>query len=111
MIKNAAHPTICLLTISFKIAAIVCFILLNLFLGESMTYLVVILIGCVDFYITKNLSGRILVGLRWWNEVKEDGTEVWIFESKNESILYFLIKKRKVVQILLFFGLPIMYML
>lgn len=32
----------------------------------------------------KNVSGRKLVGLRWWNEVKEDGTEVWIFESKNE---------------------------
>jgi hypothetical protein len=27
---------------------------------------------------------RILVGLRWWNEVKEDGTEVWIFESDHE---------------------------
>jgi hypothetical protein len=27
---------------------------------------------------------RILVGLRWWNEVKEDGNEVWIFESDHE---------------------------
>jgi hypothetical protein len=27
----------------------------------------------------------ILVGLRWWNEVKEDGKEVWIFESDYES--------------------------
>jgi len=25
-----------------------------------------------------------LVGLRWWNEVKEDGNEVWIFESDHE---------------------------
>jgi hypothetical protein len=23
--------------------------------------------------------------LRWWNEVKEGGKEVWIFESKNEK--------------------------
>lgn len=28
---------------------------------------------------------RLLVGLRWWNEVKEDGTEVWIFESAHEG--------------------------
>ena len=41
--------------------------------------------GSVDFWITKNISGRFLVGLRWWNEVKKDGKEVWIFESKNEK--------------------------
>jgi hypothetical protein len=29
----------------------------------------------------KNVSGRLLVGLRWWNNVKEDGTNEWIFES------------------------------
>lgn len=36
-----------------------------------------------------------LVGLRWWNEVKEDGTEVWIFESKNESILFILFVEKE----------------
>jgi len=35
----------------------------------------------LDFWTTKNVSGRLLVGLRWWNEIKEDGTSVWIFES------------------------------
>ena len=43
------------------------------------------MLGSVDFWITKNVSGRFLVGLRWWNEVKEGGKEVWIFESKNEK--------------------------
>lgn len=37
-----------------------------------------------DFWFVKNISGRLLVGLRWWNEVNEDGTEEWIFESANE---------------------------
>jgi hypothetical protein len=32
----------------------------------------------------KNCSFRKLVGLRWWNEVKEDGSEEWIFESDHE---------------------------
>jgi hypothetical protein len=31
--------------------------------------------------VTKNVSGRLLAGLRWWHEVKEDGTESWVFES------------------------------
>ena len=34
-----------------------------------------------DFWTVKNVSGRLLVGLRWWNEVKADGTTEWIFES------------------------------
>jgi hypothetical protein len=86
LIRNSAHPTICLLTITFKILAILAFILLDIFVSsEAIAYLVVIILGSMDFWITKNISGRILVGLRWWNEVKEDGQEVWIFESKNES--------------------------
>eukprot|EP00762_Andalucia_godoyi_P002430 ANDGO_02766.mRNA.1 Golgi apparatus membrane protein TVP23 len=34
-----------------------------------------------DFWTVKNISGRILVGLRWWNEVKDDGENQWFFES------------------------------
>jgi hypothetical protein len=35
----------------------------------------------VDFWFTKNVSGRLLAGLRWWSFVKEDGSSEWIFES------------------------------
>lgn len=40
-----------------------------------------------SFSITKTLfttlsfTGRLLVGLRWWSYVKEDGSNEWIFES------------------------------
>lgn len=33
--------------------------------------------------MVKNISGRLLVGLRWWSDFKEDGTEEWRFESYN----------------------------
>jgi hypothetical protein len=94
LIKKSSHPNICMFTIGFKFAAILSFILLDVFISsETLAYLIVILLGAVDFYVTKNISGRLLVGLRWWNEVKEDGSEVWIFESKNESILYIYNRK------------------
>jgi Eukaryotic protein of unknown function (DUF846) len=32
---------------------------------------------------TKNVSGRLLVGLRWWNEVTDEGDN-WRFESLEE---------------------------
>ena len=83
---------LCMVFICFKAAAIVAFILLDLFTRDAIAYLAVIIIGSADFWMTKNIAGRILVGLRWWNEVKEDGTEVWIFESKNESKNYIINK-------------------
>lgn len=34
---------------------------------------------------TKNVSGRLLVGLRWWNEVTDEGGN-WRFETLAEVI-------------------------
>lgn len=45
------------------------------------TFIVCTLSLAFDFWVVKNLSGRILVGLRWWNEQKEDGSSEWRFES------------------------------
>lgn len=28
------------------------------------------------------VAGRLLVGLRWWNYVDDDGKSHWVFESK-----------------------------
>lgn len=33
----------------------------------------------------KNVSGRLMVGLRWWNEVSETGGSEWKFESLQEG--------------------------
>lgn len=30
-------------------------------------------------------AGRLLVGLRWWNHVDEDGKSQWVFESRKVS--------------------------
>jgi len=48
-------------------------------------FVVCVLLLAFDFWTVKNITGRLLVGLRWWNEVKEDGTNVWIFESKPDQ--------------------------
>lgn len=38
-----------------------------------------------DAYVTTNIAGRLLVGMRWWSRTKEDGSSEWIFESKPAS--------------------------
>jgi hypothetical protein len=45
----------------------------------------VVLLLAFDFWTVKNVSGRLLVGLRWWNEVREDGTNEWRFESREDT--------------------------
>ena len=56
--------------------------------------MVVLLSSCLDFWITKNVTGRYLIGLRWWSasdissdeDLDEEKTteaeeEGWYFES------------------------------
>mmetsp|Transcript_3051 Transcript_3051/g.4414 ORF Transcript_3051/g.4414 Transcript_3051/m.4414 type:complete len:181 (-) Transcript_3051:422-964(-) len=49
-------------------------------------FVVIVLLLAFDFWTVKNVTGRILVGLRWWNEVnEEDGSNTWIFESRPDG--------------------------
>lgn len=75
----------------FKVLALLAYIFGNLFSsGFVFLFVVCVLFLSFDFWTTKNISGRLLVGLRWWNEVKEDGSNVWIFESKPVRFYSFL---------------------
>lgn len=48
-------------------------------------FVLCVLMLVFDFWTVKNVSGRLLVGLRWWSENKEDGTTTWLFESRDVS--------------------------
>ena len=36
----------------------------------------------VDFWFTKNIGGRRLVGMRWWHMPSEEGGTTWRFEHR-----------------------------
>ena len=45
-------------------------------------FILTITLLAIDFYYLKNIAGRRLVGLRWWNEVNTStGDSTWVFES------------------------------
>lgn len=47
-----------------------------------MIFIITMLLLAADFYYSKNIAGRRLVGLRWWNEVEpQTGDSKWVFES------------------------------
>ena len=68
----------------FKVSAIVVYVIFtSLISGHFIEFfLTIILLLAVDFWTVKNVTGRRLVGLRWWNKVEEDGTSNWVFESR-----------------------------
>ena len=39
------------------------------------------MLAAFDFWVVKNVTGRLLVNLRWWSEIDEFGEENWIYES------------------------------
>ena len=66
----------------FKVAAILCFFFLNAIIGnEIITFIVVVLLAAFDFWTVKNVTGRLLVNLRWQSEIDEFGNEKMVYES------------------------------
>ena len=86
-IQNSANPCIVFFTLFFKILSIIIFIFGNFIfkMSDSLEFVFVVIFSSLDFWFIKNVSGRILVGLRYWNEIKQDGSEVWVYENDNEK--------------------------
>ena len=45
------------------------------------TFVIVIISSVFDFWTVKNVTGRLLVGLRWCTMVDKDGKDLWIYET------------------------------
>ena len=86
LFSTANNPVACMFHVGFKGAAIFSFIFLNAFLGqEILTFIVVVLFAALDFWTVKNITGRILVNLRWWSEIDQWGNEQWLYESEESQ--------------------------
>lgn len=57
-------------------------------------FVLCIILLAFDFWTVKNISGRLLVGLRWWSVVKDDGSNEWIFESLEDMAEISLVDSR-----------------
>lgn len=73
----------------FRFTALAFYIFGQAFFSASFVtiFIFVLLLLSADFWTVKNISGRLLVGLRWWNQVDEDGQSKWIFESRSQKSL------------------------
>lgn len=54
-------------------------------MGKSVSLLILLTItGILDFWMIKNISGRFLVGMRWWTIIDDEGKEQYFFEKKKD---------------------------
>ncbi|KAG2406419.1 Golgi apparatus membrane protein-like protein [Vigna angularis] len=75
-------------------AALAFYILSTLFIDNFVIiFVITVLLAALDFWVVKNVSGRILVGLRWWNEINDLGESVWRFECLDQESLARINKK------------------
>lgn len=82
LFATARNPVACMFHVGFKAVGITSFLFLNAFLGEEIiTFIVVVLFAAFDFWTVKNVTGRLLVNLRWHSEIDDFGNERYIYES------------------------------
>ena len=81
-LKFSKHPTALCFHVLFKAAALFIYIFGDWVTSSFvLTFVLCIILLAFDFWTVKNVSGRLLVGLRWWSYVKDDGSNEWMFES------------------------------
>ncbi|RKP25828.1 hypothetical protein SYNPS1DRAFT_15095, partial [Syncephalis pseudoplumigaleata] len=81
-----SHPVALVFHVVFRLAALALYLLSGIFTdGFVFVFVVCVVLLSFDFWTVKNISGRLLVGLRWWNDVLEDGSSTWAFESKEPT--------------------------
>lgn len=82
VLNQSKHPLTVLFHLLFKVAALFIYIFGSWFTSNFIfTFVICIILLAFDFWTVKNVSGRLLVGLRWWSYVREDGSNEWFFES------------------------------
>ena len=83
------HPIAVCFHLLFRVTALVVYLVFPLVLSGHFIelFLTLVFLLSFDFWTVKNVSGRLLVGLRWWNKVEQDGTSMWVFESKKVKCL------------------------
>jgi len=85
--RLSAHPFTLLMFLGFRIGSLLMYLFGVLFIPNFvLVFIITLLLLSADFYYLKNIAGRRLVGLRWWNEVNSsNGESHWVFESSDPN--------------------------
>merc|ERR1712071_227185 len=81
-VQKFRHPYVVLFHLGFRSAALIVYLFCGWFTdGFIASFVFTVLLLSLDFWTVKNITGRIMAGLRWWNYVNDEGDCVWKFET------------------------------
>ncbi|KAK2747332.1 Golgi apparatus membrane protein tvp23 [Myotisia sp. PD_48] len=85
--RLSAHPVTLLFFLGFRLSSLLMYLFGVLFIDNFiLVFILTLHLLSADFYYLKNIAGRRLVGLRWWNEVNPTtGDSHWVFESSDPN--------------------------
>ena len=85
--RGLAHPVPAFFHVVFKAGAIGAYMFGSLFSSSFVNiFILCVLLLAFDFWTVKNVTGRLMVGLRWNSVVEEDGSTSWKFEAQEEGL-------------------------
>jgi hypothetical protein len=85
-LSESSHPVALMTFMALRISPILIYVFGMIFTSNYVFYFIlIILLVAADFWNVKNIAGRLLVGLRWWNETNEMGKTIWVFENADEN--------------------------
>lgn len=88
LLQQSSQPNIVALHLFFGALPILFYTIFGIFLPDSVSqFTAVVLLSATNFWLVKNVTGRKLVGLRWWADslitLDNDGqVKRWSFEAK-----------------------------
>ncbi|XP_065283847.1 Golgi apparatus membrane protein TVP23 homolog B isoform X1 [Dermacentor albipictus] len=84
--KPVRHRMAAFFHLAFRTTALLTYLLCRFFTDSFVSSFVsILLLLCMDFWTVKNVTGRLLVGLRWWNYIDDAGKSHWVFESRKSG--------------------------
>lgn len=84
--ETLRHPVTVFFHLVFRVGALIVYLVCGLFSDSFIaSFIFIVLLLSMDFWTVKNVTGRVLVGLRWWNYIDDDGKSHWVFESRKEG--------------------------
>lgn len=82
ILRQSSHPKAALAHVGFKLAAVLAYLLVGFFTSSFVIqFVLTVTLLAFDFWTVKNVSGRLLVGLRWWHAATPTG----VGEGEDES--------------------------
>ncbi|GAB1604712.1 Golgi apparatus membrane protein TVP23 homolog B-like isoform X1 [Argonauta hians] len=114
--KKVKHPFAVFFHLIFRSASIIAYLFCGWFSSSFIaSFVVIVIFLSMDFWTVKNITGRLLVGLRWWNYIDESGVSHWVYESRKGSskskisaaesrVFWLSLISCQIIWIVLFFG-------